>query len=139
LRYVPTSVVALDEHPAWIPGARGHASMPDVRHEEGDVARLGDDGNAAPSLPVEVVVGNSVDRRRLSGCVTSGNDSSRASLDRQSLRYRWLAMTKTGYGMRISQGKLGSRGTCGPLSMCQKRPRWSLLPVGCHQAVLAMM
>jgi len=38
------------------------------------------------------------------------------------------------------KARWNQRGTCGPLSdVRQKRPRWSLFPDGCHQAVLAMM
>ncbi len=61
----------------------------------------------------------------------------------QSQRYRCVAIAKTGYGILGSQGTPGSRGTWGPLSMCQKRPRCSLSPallpprrVGDHVAVL---
>ena len=47
-------------------------------------------------------------------------------------------MAKIGYGIRSSHGTSGSRGMCGPLSMCQKRPPWSLSGSGCHHAVLAI-
>src|ERR1700691_4316548 len=79
---IPTPVVALDEHPTRILGARCHPSVPDVRYEEGNVTRLGDDGNGAAAVPIEVVVGNPVDGRYLSRSVTAGNYSGGAGLDR---------------------------------------------------------
>src|ERR1700722_15958352 len=82
LSNVPTPVVTLDEHAAWVTGARRHPSVPDVRDKERNIPCFGDDRNGAAAVPFEVVVGSPVYWWCLSRSVTSGNHSSRTSLDR---------------------------------------------------------
>jgi hypothetical protein len=79
---IPTSVVALDEHPARILGTRWHPSVPDVRREESNITCLGDDGGGAAAVPLEIVVGSPSEWWCLSGRVTSGDHSGGAGFER---------------------------------------------------------
>ncbi len=79
---IATPVVALDEHPSRITGARCHPPVPYIRDKEGNVSCPGHDGNGALAIPLEVVVGELFHRWCLSRCVTSGNNPGRAGLDR---------------------------------------------------------
>ncbi len=54
---IAASVVALDEHASGIDRARGQPSVPNVRDEEGDVTRFGQDGDCTAAFPLQIVVG----------------------------------------------------------------------------------
>ena len=56
LSEIATTIVALDEHPAGIPGPGRHSSVPYVRDEEGNVTCFGHDGSGAPAFPLKVIV-----------------------------------------------------------------------------------
>ena len=72
--------------------------MPDIRDKEGNVTCFGDNGNGAAAVPLEVVVGSPADWWCLSRSVTSGNHSSRASLDRAVPKEQMGGDGKNGIG-----------------------------------------
>src|SRR4051794_2774046 len=79
---VAPAVVALQEEPAWITGQRGQPAMPDVRHEQRDVACLGDEWHRPLAVPFEVVVLHPIERRMLARRVAASQDARRSRFHR---------------------------------------------------------
>jgi hypothetical protein len=55
--------------------------MPDIGHEQGNVAGLGNDGKHTASFPLQIVVGQPVSGWRLSRRVAARNDPGRPRID----------------------------------------------------------
>ena len=60
LREVAAAVVNLEEESARVAHAAGEATVPDIRHEQRNIARLGNDWHWAGSVPRERVVGAAI-------------------------------------------------------------------------------
>jgi hypothetical protein len=127
---IATPVVALDEHPTGVPGSRRQPSMPDVRDEQGDVARPWprSEGQRCPShsrLSSAILWAGWC----LSRGVTAGDHPGRARLDRAIPQVDVGGDGEDGIGDSVIPRHAGhSEGYAGPPSMCQKRPRCSFSP-----------
>jgi len=66
LRNVTTPVMALDEHPARIVARRRQPRVPDVGDEERNIARFGNQGYRTAAIPLQIAVGQVIERWRLS-------------------------------------------------------------------------
>src|ERR1700722_95946 len=79
---VTTPVVALNEHPSGIVAGGRQPGMPDVRDEERDIARCGDQGYCPSAIPLQIAIGEPIEWWRLSRGMASRYDSRRARLKR---------------------------------------------------------
>ena len=63
---VTTPVMALDEHPSRIVAGRRQPRMPDVGDEQCNIARFGNQGYCAAAVPLQIAIGQLIERWRLS-------------------------------------------------------------------------